>query len=156
MGIPIKDLSSADEVAAGDLVAAYVSINSDTRKVAMSVLQAYMQANLDFAEDLVSAFVNQTETVINGFSVQVTNGNDNIFLVLLGTGTLATGTIVMPDANGIVDKQEVLVSSLPAVTTLTVSGNGGFFVTGPPTTLAADGFFKMRYDINNNGWFLVG
>ena len=43
------------------------------------------------------------------------------------------------------DKQEALVNTTQAVTTLTIGANGAT-VIGAPTTLATNGFFKLTYD----------
>ena len=48
-----------------------------------------------------------------------------------------------------------MVSCTQAVTTLTVSGNGST-VNGAPTTLAANGFFRLRYDGVFKAFYRVG
>ena len=79
-----------------------------------------------------------------GFSVTIappTTGA-SVWLILTPVAGYAAGAIVMP--SGPVDGQEVLVNSTQSVTTLTVSGNGST-VTGAPTTLAANAFFRLKY-----------
>ena len=48
MGLTIPQLSASSSVSAGDLLVAFLQSNGDNRKIAVSVLQAYMQANLTF------------------------------------------------------------------------------------------------------------
>jgi len=61
--------------------------------------------------------------------------------------------VVMPASP--VDGQQVVVTSTQAVTTLTVSGNGAS-VNGAPSTLAANGYFRLRYDQINNSFYRIG
>jgi hypothetical protein len=62
---------------------------------------------------------------------------------------------VLPLLANCVDKQEILVNCTQAITTLTVNGNGAT-VTGAPTTLSANGFFRLRFDGLANVWYRVG
>jgi hypothetical protein len=80
---------------------------------------------------------------------------ENVYLLLTPTGTLAAGTITLPALASAVDGQQVLVSCTQIVTALTVAGNGAT-VNGAPTTLAANGFFRLRFDGVNNSWYRVG
>lgn len=153
----INQLTRASEVSAGDLVPLFSTDNGDARAAAMSVLLAYMQANLVFSTllDYVTQYSAPSAT---GFSVTLTDGaddNTNIHLILTPLAGYAAGTIVLPVSTGIVDKQEVLVNCTQAVTTLTVSGNGAT-VTGAPTTLAANAFFRLKYDEILSTWYRVG
>jgi len=63
--------------------------------------------------------------------------------------------LVLPPVAGVLDKQELLVNTTQAVTTLTVSANGAT-VVGAPTTLAAGGFFCLRFDGVLDTWYRVG
>jgi hypothetical protein len=47
------------------------------------------------------------------------------------------------------------VNTTQAVTALTVAGNGAT-VNGAPTTLAANGFFRIRFDAVLDVWYRVG
>jgi len=87
----------------------------------------------------------------SGFSVTVVPPAEgaSVFLLLSPGGAYAAGTIVLPSAT---DGQEVLVHSRQAVTTLTVSGTA----SGAPTTIAAGGFFRMRFDGVLGLWCRVG
>ena len=62
------------------------------------------------------------------------------------------GAIVLP--TGAADKSVVSVNCTQIVTTLSVTS--GNTVTGAPTTLAANGFFTMRYDAATAAWYRVG
>lgn len=151
-----NQLTRTDTVSAGDIVAVFVQNDGDPRGAAMSVLLAFMQANLDFPGDGVQQFTTQyASPSATGFSVSIVNGPDNIHLILTPTAGFAAGTLILPAVANAVDQQEVLVNCTQAVTTLTTNGNGAT-VTGAPTTLAANAFFRLKYDLNSTVWYRVG
>jgi hypothetical protein len=143
----ISDLSGATAVTAATNLVGTQGDGGDYR-YPVALLQAYMQANLNFASN---ALVSQYGVPLTGTTVTVATGNT--WLILTPAGTLAALTIALPTNR--TDKQEVLVNSTQILTALTVSG-AGTTVVGAPTTLAANGFFKMRYDGTLNAWYRVG
>lgn len=151
----INELSAVDSVQAGDQVPIFSTENGDARKAAISVLLAYMQNNLDFspADLYTTQYAAPSAT---GFSVTITSANDSTHLILTPVAGYAAGTIALPPAAGVADKQEVLVNCTQAVTTLTVDGNGAAAVTGEPATLAANDFFRLKYDAATSTWYRVG
>lgn len=151
----INKLTAVDTVTAGDLLAVWATANGDTRKAAMSVLQAYMQANLTFSD--ANAYTTQyAAPSATGFSVPITDGSASIHLILTPVAGYATGTITLPAVLNAIDKQEVLVNCTQAVTTLTIDGNGALAVTGEPASLSADDFFRLKYDATTQTWYRVG
>lgn len=154
----INNLTAVDSVVAGDLVAIYDQSNGDARKAALSVILAYMQANLTVGG--FGAYTTQyAAPSATGFSVTITDGADddkNVHLILTPAAGYAAGTIVLPLNTSLVDKQEVLVNCTQAVTTLTVSANGAGAVTGAPTTLAANAFFRLKFDAATDAWYRIG
>lgn len=145
-------LSSVSEVTDGDQFPIFATNMGDARKVAASVLKEYVLEDSDALEDKVTQYAAPSAT---GFSVQITDGPQSVWLILTPTGTFAAGTIVLPLSTNVVDKQEVLVNCTQIVTALTVTGNGAT-VTGAPTTLAANAFFRLRYDAVLTTWYRVG
>lgn len=147
----IDRLLQVDEVNSSTSYA--VSINGQDYRASAEALLAFMQGNLTFpTQQFTTQYAAPSAT---GFSVQVTNGADNIHLILTPTAGFAAGTLVLPVTPGAVDKQEVLVSCTQAVTALTVNGNGAT-VTGAPTTLAANAFFRLKLDATTNVWYRIG
>lgn len=144
----INQLSSTDTLQMGDQLAVWVGNNGDTRKSALSVLLSFMQDNLTLPGTLTTQYAAPSATA---FTVTVALGDT--WLLLTPTGTFAAGAIVLPSTAS--DKAEVSVNCTQIVTTLTVSA-GGTTVTGAPTTLAANGFFTMRFDAATNAWYRVG
>lgn len=158
MSTTINRLSAVDSLQAGDSVPLYDTSNGDARKASISVLLAFMQANLDFSPaDLYTTQYSAPSAT--GFSVTITDGaddNNSVHLILTPTAGFAAGTIVLPPVASVENKQEVLVNCTQAVTTLTVSANGATAVTGAPTTLAANAFFRLKYDAPTSTWYRVG
>lgn len=150
----INKLSATDAVVAGDLVPVFKTSNGDARKASMSVLLAYIQANLTLGRPV---FVTQyAAPSATGFTVQITDSSVNSHLILTPVAGYADGTITLPAVANCIDKQEVLVNCTQAVTTLTVAGNGAVAVTGAPTTLAANDYFRLKYDLITQTWYRVG
>ena len=149
----INELSSVDVVVAGDLLAVFDASNSDTRKMSLTALQTFMQANLTFSQ---SEFTTQYSTPVTGGTVVITDGTANIHLIITPAGTISTLTLTMPTAPGVIDGQEVLVNSTQAVTTLTLSVNGATAIVGAPSSLSANDFFRLKYDALMTTWYRVG
>ncbi len=153
----IQKLSTIDTVVGGDQLPIGSQNNGGDRKIPISLLLSYMQENLTFTEPSFQAYITQYSVPsATGFNVQITDGSDNIHLILTPTAGYAAGTITLPALANVVDKQEELVNCTQAVTTLTIDGNGATSVTGEPTTLAADDFFRLKYDLTTSTWYRVG
>ncbi len=148
----INQLASVDQVQPGDQVPIYSSNNGDARKASLSLLKTFFQEGITAADDKITQYAAPSAT---GFSVQVNNDSDSIWLVLTPTAGFAAGTLVLPALGNCADRQEILVNCTQVVAALTVSGNGAT-VTGAPTSLAANGFFRLRFDDVTNTWYRVG
>lgn len=141
----INQLSAADEVSLGDLLPAFILEDGDTRKVSLSVLLAFLEANLSRGT-LSTRYAAPSAT---GFSV---TAESNTHLILTPLAGYAAGTVVLPATP--TDRDEFLCNSTQAVTTLTINGNGKT-VTGGPTTLAANAFFRLKYDGVLSVWYRI-
>ena len=154
----MSNLTQTDSIASGDLVVLYKTSSGDYRGLPTSDLLTYLNANLaatGFA-DYVTQYSAPSAT---GFSVTITDGDEddgNVHLILTPVAGYAAGAIVLPAVADCVDKQEVLVNCTQSVTTLTVSANGATAVTGAPTGLAANDFFRLKYDAPTSTWYRVG
>lgn len=143
----INQLSTINTLQGGDLIPVWSTNNGDTRKASMTTLATYMQSALTLPGALATQY---SAPSTSGFSVTVSAGDT--WLLLTPTGTLAVGAIVLP--TGAADKSVVSVNCTQIVTALSVTS--GNTVTGAPTTLAANGFFTMRYDAATTAWYRVG
>lgn len=148
----IQNLPAVTTLSLADQVAIASSALGDDARAALSTLVAFIQGQLTATGGYSTQYASPNAS---GFSVTVsplTTGG-NVFLLLTPLAGYAAGTVVLP-ANP-VDAQEVLSTCTQSVTTLTVSGNGKT-VNGAPTTLAAQGFFRLRFDGVNQSWYRVG
>lgn len=93
-----------------------------------------------------------------GWSVTVAplSAGQSVWLLITPTAGFAAGAVTLPALATCVEGQEVLVTCTQAVTALTVAGNGATAVNGAPTTLAANGFFRLRFDAVLKSWFRIG
>jgi hypothetical protein len=146
----INQLTALDTVSLGDLAPLWSTNNGDTRKASLSVLKAFFTDGITAADDKVTQYAAPSAT---GFSVQILDGSR--WLILTPGAGYAAGTLVMPAVAGVVDKQELLVNCTQSVATLTITGNGAT-VTGAPTALSANGFFRLRFDAVASVWYRVG
>lgn len=153
----ISKLTALDTLAAGDNLAIGSATNGDDRRAALSTLLTFMQNNLTIVDatafaDYITQYAAPSAT---GFSIQVNDADDNIHLIITPVAGYAAGTIVLPSILNAIDGQELLCNCTQAVTTLTINGNGAT-VAGEPATLAANDFFRLRYDLPGTTWYRVG
>ena len=148
----INQLSAINSVSSGDLIPVYSSTNGDARKASMSVISDYVASQITASDDMITQYAGPNAT---GFSVQVVNDALSIWLILTPLAAYAAGTLILPSVSNCADRQRILVNSTQAVTALTVNGNGST-VVGAPTTLAANAFFRLRFDRVMLTWYRVG
>lgn len=140
-------------VSGSDLLAVYSQVNGDARKLSLTNFVEWLATQqLATTDNKVTQYSAPSAT---GFTTLVTDSSNSIWLILTPTGAFANGAITLPTLANCVDKQEVLVNCTQAVTTFAVNGNGAT-VTGAPTTLAANGFFRMRFEAVMSTWYRVG
>ncbi len=142
----IERLSLQSDVASSTNFA--INVNGQDYRCTGAALLAFLQGNITSASAFGTQFSAPSST---GFSVQVADGST--WLVLTPAAGYADGEIVLP-ANP-EDGDEFLCNCTQAVTTLTVDG-GTNTVTGEPTTLAANDFFRLRYEGVTGTWYRVG
>lgn len=163
----INQLTRASDLSAGDLFAMFSTGNGDARAVALSVLLQYIQDN--FTQTVSASFVDYTTQYsapsASGFNIAINAGSpllvpptngQNVHLILTPVAGYAAGTVTLPAKAECIDKQEVLVNCTQQVVTLTVNGNGATAVTGKPAALAANDFFRLKYDAATSTWYRVG
>lgn len=152
----IVNLSSADELALGDLLAVWKANSSDNRKVSMSVLVEFIEASLSL-DDKKDSFVTQyIAPNAEAFNIIVTDSSESIWLIATPTANYTDMTITLPSNLNLEDNQEVLINMVLGVTNLTIDKNGAVAVVGAPTTLADAGTFRLKYDKPFNTWYKVG
>jgi len=136
--------------------------------ISPSTLFAVNQNGLDYncTAAVVADFIEQNVTVndgkviqysspISGSTVAISGTNNSVWLVLTPISTVASLTILLPEVSGCVANQEILVNTTQTITALTVNLNGAVG-GGVPTTLAANGFFTLRFEPVIQKWYRVG
>lgn len=146
----INQYSTASSLANGDLLLLWSTDNGDTRKTSLSALKTFILGS-ETGEPTQYAAPSAT-----GFTVTLseTSGR-NVWLVLTPVAGYAAGTIVLPSAANSIHGQEILVNCTQSVTTLTVSCSGGT-VTGAPTSLSANSFFRLKFESVTSTYYRVG
>jgi hypothetical protein len=148
----INQLAASDSLCPGDQFPIFSTANGDARKVSLNTITTYMRSQLADQADMLTQYSAPNATDFQ-VTVSPATAGQSVFLLLTPVAGFASGSIGLPAAPE--DKQEVLCSCTQLVSTLAVSGNG-YGVNGAPATLAANSFFKMRYDAMLSSWFRVG
>ena len=148
----INQLSAVDSLSASDLFPIFSQANGDARKASLTLLAEFIQTLITSTDDKRTQYYAPQAT---GFSVQIDGTGQSIWLIMTPIAGLAAGTIILPLVAGVLDKQEILVNTTQLVTTLTINANGAT-VVGAPTTLAANAFFRLRFDGVLKTWYRVG
>lgn len=148
----INQLNNVDTPSASDLLPIFSQQNGDARSLSLANLMKWMQSLSTSAGQLQTQYSAPSATA---FTAVVTDSSNSTWLILTPTGAFAAGTIKLPSKAASLDGQEVVVNTTQAVTALTMDGNGST-VTGAPTTLAANAFFRLRYDAVMSTWYRIG
>lgn len=131
----------------------YDPTNGQDRRASLLELAAVIQELLGAADDYISAY----ETPGTGDTVSILpfQAGGSVLMLLTPLATLATLTVQLPLKDQCQHGQELLLHSTQIVTALTVDANGAG-ISGAPTTLAAGGFFRLRFDAVNEAWYRIG
>lgn len=152
----INELTN-ESFSSSDKLIKYSGTNGVDRSGTVAQLQTYMQNNLTFgSSSSFTDYTTQYASPTTGSTVQITDSSINTHLILTPAGTLSTLILTLPAVANIIDKQDILINCTQAVTTLTVNGNGAGAVTGEPSSLSANGFFRLKYDATGDVWYRVG
>jgi hypothetical protein len=145
----LSRITRQDSFGSSDNVLVYSSSANDARLIPYA---DFVAALAPTTNSNITQYYSPSST---GFSVSINDSYQDVWLILQPTGTLAAGSLVLPSSANVIDNQEIIVSSTNQVTTLTISGNGST-VTGAPSTIAANGYFKLKYNSTLTTWYRVG
>jgi len=137
-----------------DLAFIWDSENSDWRLTTLSNLKTL------FADSTTGTVLEPDSQyaapAATGFNIVISVNDNDTHLMLTPAATYAAGTITLPAPGNLRDKQLLIVNCTQQVTSLTVDGNGASAVNGGPTSLGADDFFTLKYDLTLDTWNRVG
>lgn len=142
-----KQLARATEVTANSLAVLFNGY--DYEAVDIIAFAKYVNGLADYPAQKVR----QIETP-NASAFTLLVPAKNTWLIIQSPTTRTSGAIRLPLEP--IDGQEVLVTSLWAVTNLTIDAQGKNKATSVPTTIAPGGFFTLKFDLNQGTWWRVG
>lgn len=150
MSSTINQLSTENNPSLSDQIAIWSSANGDSRKTSLTTLQALLVPSTT-SNDKITQYASP---VVNGFSVQITDSNRSVWIILSPISAFAAGTLILPALANLVDKQEITVFTTNAITTLTTNMNGATSL-GIPATLAQNGYFTIKFDAVMKIWYRI-
>jgi hypothetical protein len=145
----IQNLDNVDSINNSTLFA--VNQNGLDFNCTAAVVADFIQENTTLGDGKVIQYASP----ISASTVAISGTNNSVWLVLTPTGTLASLTILLPQVAGCVENQEILVNSTQTLTSLTVNLNGATG-SGVPTSVSANGFFRLRFEPVLKKWYRVG
>jgi|ERR1041385_5299389 hypothetical protein len=154
--MPLGQSPRTDSIVSGDLFYIWKAQDSQPQLAALQTVATAIQPLLTVPGSYVSQYINPSAT---GFTATMNNTANDARLILTPGGAYANGTIVLPSggSTGVaVDHQRLLITCTQAVTTLAITLNGATAAIGAPTTLAANAFFMLMYDVITTSWYRVG
>lgn len=146
----IEKLTQSD-ISAASQIPFYDPANGADRRTSVTQFAEVMQGLLSVGESQSQYYAPSA----TGWSVLVApqTAGESVYLLITPVAGYAAGTVTLPASP--VHGQEVLAACTQSVTTLTVAGNG-YTVNGAPSTLAANAFFRLRFDGVLNTWNRIG
>lgn len=163
MSDAINRLPAEDTITTSTQFAAFSSNAGVDVRVPLSLLQAYLQANLTFNAGITQFITQYSAPSATAFTVTLTDGttgttanSGNIRLILTPAAGYAAGTIKFPIRASCIDKQQVLVTCSQQINVVTWDINGSDAVANAPTAIAAGDRIWFMYDINTHTWHRVG
>lgn len=147
-----KRLNITDRIGPNDSVVLWSANNQDYRGAPVDLLVEKVKEGIQ---------VNQSPLLVQhfnpnaDFTLNIENHEVGTYLILNPSVSITTGSIKLPERYGVTDGQVVLVTCSQQVDNFSVDGNNAL-VIGAPNALAANGFFKLKYDKLSNTWYRVG
>ena len=118
MGVQIYQLSEVATGSSGQQLPVFDPSTGDTRKISLSTLLAWLQTQLAVGRpEAVTQYAAPSAT---GFSVQITDGDEDVHLILTPAAGYADGEVVLPAVANARDKQLVIVNCTQTVVNFVV------------------------------------
>lgn len=148
-----KRLNITDKISDCDSVVIWSANNQDYRGVPVDLLIEKIQGSIkkvDYPPINIQHFNPNVD-----FTLDIENHEVGTYLILNPSVSITTGSIKLPERYDVTDGQVLLVACAQQVNNFSVDGNNAL-VIGAPNALAANGFFKLKYDKLSNTWYRVG
>ena len=141
----------SDNLQTGDQILFFSTTNGCERRTSLNDIVKFINANASIPNKDVKQYV----APIDAFNLALTDTQSDLWLILTPSATLATGTIILPDAFNTLDQKEITINSSQIITSLAFNLNGATAGFGLPNTIATNGFCKIRFDGSFNNWYRV-
>lgn len=148
-----RRLNETDALGVGDQFVLYKGNCTDFRSVPQDVILEWILGNIPVVKPI--AAIIQPFNPNTDFTFDVQNNAVGTYLVINPSVSITNGTIILPLLAELTDGQELLVTSSQQIENLTIAGNGAALI-GEPNTIAASGFFKLKFDVLSQTWYRVG
>lgn len=148
-----KRLNSTDRIGPNDSVVLWSANNQDFRGFPFEGFVEKIQENIKKV-DYPPIHIQHFNPNAN-FTLNIENHEVGTYLILNPSVSITTGSIKLPERYDVTDGQVLLVACAQQVDNFSVDGNNAL-VIGAPNALAANGFFKLKYDKLSNTWYRVG
>lgn len=148
-----KRLNITDRIGPNDSVVLWSANNQDYRGAPVDLLIDKIQESIkkvDYPPINIQHFNPNAD-----FTLDIENHEVGTYLILNPSVSITTGSIKLPERYSVSDGQVLLVACAQQVNNFSVDGNNAL-VIGAPNALAANGFFKLKYDKLSNTWYRVG
>lgn len=148
-----KRLNITDKINDCDSVVIWSANNQDYRGVPVDLLIEKIQESIkkvDYPPINIQHFNPNAD-----FTLDIENHKVGTYLILNPSVSITTGSIKLPERYSVNDGQVLLVACSQQVNNFSIDGNNAL-VIGAPNALAANGFFKLKYDKLSNTWYRVG
>lgn len=127
--------------------------NGQDYKYSISAIKDYLDQYFNQKPEIQ---VQRAAPNANNFTVTVAASTGDIWLIIAPTGAFAIGAIALPSVSNLYNGQEILVTCTQAVSAFSITISDASAIYGGPASLAANSFFKIRYDQVTNAWYRVG
>lgn len=130
-----------------------ISVSDNTSKITVADLVTFIETLLTSPGDKEQLFDAPSASPCT-VTVEPTVDGGSVWMIITPTETMAVGTIELPGDGDAQDGQEVVVTTTQEITDLTVSAED-LNVTGAPTTLAANGYFTVKFTASTDTWYRI-
>ncbi|SSR15004.1 Uncharacterised protein [Acinetobacter nosocomialis] len=146
-------LNETDALGVGDQFVLYKGNCTDFRSIPQDAVLEWILSNIPVIKP-VSAIIQPINPNAD-FTIAIENNAVGTYLVINPSVSITNATITLPPMAELTDGQELLVTSSQQIENLTIAGNGAALI-GNPNTIAASGFFKLKFDLLSQTWYRVG
>ncbi|MFX9857400.1 transcriptional regulator [Acinetobacter baumannii] len=148
-----KRLNETDDLDTGDQFVLYKGNCTDFRSVPQDIILNWILSNIPVVKPV--AAIIQPFNPNTDFTITIENNAIGTYLVMNPSVSITNGIITLPPMDELTDGQELLVTSSQQIENLTIAGNGAALI-GDPNTIAASGFFKLKFEMLSQTWYRVG